>query len=357
MSLTVRNVSLSYGSTDVLRECSLDAAQGELVCLVGPSGCGKTSLLNVIAGVLQGDHGSVEVGGRPVDRLPTRERNIAFIMDRLGLYPHLSVFENIAYPLKIRKLPSETLFARVEAVCGETGLAGLEKRRPHELSAGQQQRVAIARALVRDDAALLLADECFSNLDAQLRYELRSAFRRWQRDRGVTSLFVTHDQEEALSLGDRVLLMRSGQIVQAGTATELYKNPQTLFAATFFGVPRCNVVPMASLDGKPTRFGNLLSNVRPDLLPADAKAQNMLLAFRPEAVHLVEASARDSVSLRVEWHEHAGADSILHLAGDGNILTARTQGSSALDVGRTVAIHIEPSAMMVFDEVTGQRVG
>ena len=357
MSLIIRDVALSYGTTQVLKGCSLEIGSGELICLVGPSGCGKTTLLNVIAGVLSPDTGSVEVGGNAVDGLPTRERNLAFIMDRLGLYPHLSVFENIAYPLRIRKIAPQELNARVTAICTEVGLDGLEQRRPHQLSAGQQQRVAIARALVRDDAALLLADESFSNLDAQLRYELRGAFRRWQRQRGVTTLFVTHDQEEALSLGDRIALMRSGGIEQFGTAIELYQDPATLFAARFFGVPRCNTVPMTGPGGVPTPFGAALRASRPDLIPKQRDG-SLILGFRPEAVCVEEAQEGPGagIPLSVDWAESAGADTILHLNGPDMPIAARVRGTPDLCTGRPVSAYVDPGAWMVFDEATGQRV-
>ncbi|MEI9850091.1 MAG: ABC transporter ATP-binding protein [Sphingomonas sp.] len=355
MSLEVRDVSLSYGSLEVLRDCSLQAAQGELICLVGPSGCGKTTLLNVIAGILAPDSGTVSVGGEVVDALPTRERRLAYIMDRLGLYPHLSVFENIAYPLRIRRVPSRELTARVEGICREVGLTGLEQRRPHQLSAGQQQRVAIARALVRDDAQLLLADESFSSLDAQLRHELRSSFRRWQRERGVTSLFVTHDQEEALSLGDRVALMRAGTIEQIGTAAELYGDPRTLFTVKFFGVPRCNIARAVLADGQLSRFGLAFKAARPDLLGKAPAPDRLSLAFRPETVVLGEPEAH-SIAMTVEWVELAGPDSIVHLTGPEAPVAVRVRGTPDLRPGASVGISVPSESWMAFDDATGVRV-
>jgi ABC-type Fe3+/spermidine/putrescine transport system ATPase subunit len=223
-----------FGSTVALRGVSLDVRNGELFALLGPSGCGKTTLLRIIAGFEKPDQGIVYIDGEDVTRLPPDRRGTVMVFQNWALWPHMTVFDNIAFGLRLQKVPESEVRTRVKRVVELLGLEGLENRYPGQLSGGQQQRVALARALVVEPRVLLL-DEPLSNLDARLRLKLRGELKKLQRRLGITAIYVTHDQEEAMSLADRMAVMRSGTVEQVGTPNELYTNPSTLFTALFLG--------------------------------------------------------------------------------------------------------------------------
>jgi multiple sugar transport system ATP-binding protein len=241
----------------------------------------------------------------------------------------------------------------VLSICETTGINGLEHRKPSELSGGQRQRVAVARALVRDDALVLLADECFSDLDAQLKFQLRGEFRSWQRGRGLTCIFVTHDQEEALALGDRIALMNTGRIDQIGTPDEVYERPGTLFAASFLGRPAVNLVPMMSANGDLTALGR---GFRATLNMQDcANGQDVVLGVRPEDVDVIAAGV-SGIEAIVEWVEPLNPDTLIHLkVGDQRVI-ARERGAVRLNAGARVQLKIEESRWHFFDRRTGVRI-
>ena len=354
MGVRIQDVSKKYGAVTALDNFSLDVGSGELVALVGPSGCGKSTLLKIIAGFLAADTGAIEIDARRVNDLPIRERGIAYVMEKLGLYPHLSVFENIAYPLRVRRLSGNEIQKRVRSICEVTGIAGLEQRQPSELSGGQRQRVAVARALVRDDARVLLADECFSDLDAQLRYQLRGEFRSWQRHRQLTCIFVTHDQEEALALGDRVAVMQSGRVEQVGTPQEVYNHPETLFAAQFVGRPSMNLLSVVEGDGRLNDFGCLALGRRS--LSVTSKPE-WLLGFRPEDVQVL-SDGNAGIPAFVEFTEPMNPDTLVHLAvaESHERIVARLRNVGHLHPGQAVKLKIEESRCHFFDRQTGVRL-
>lgn len=353
MSVILHDIEKHYGDVVALERCSLEVKSGELLSLVGPSGCGKSTLLKVVAGFLAADSGDVRICGRRVNELPVRERGIAFVMERLGLYPHLNVFENIAYPLRVRRLSDPEIHRRVLAICELTGINGLEHRKPAALSGGQRQRVAVARALVRDDASVLLADECFSDLDAQLKFQLRGEFRSWQRSRGLTCIFVTHDQEEALALGDRIALMTTGRIDQIGTPDEVYERPDTLFAAGFLGRPAVNLVPMKTANGTVSALGRScgaeLSAVN------DLNSQDVVLGVRAEDVQVL-TDGDSGIEATVEWVEPLNPDTLIHLTIEGQRVVARIRATLRLNPGTVVRVRIEESRWHFFDRRTGVRI-
>jgi spermidine/putrescine ABC transporter ATP-binding subunit len=236
IDVQLRQISMQYGSTPVLRDVDLDVSKGEFLSLLGPSGCGKTTTLNIIAGFLTPTSGTVSLGGRVVNNVPPYRRNTGMVFQSYALFPHMNVFDNVAFGQKIRRLNSRDIAKRVEEVLNLVQLEGLATRQIRELSGGQQQRVAIARALAIDPLVLLM-DEPLSNLDAQLRRQMRVELRRLQRQVGITTIFVTHDQEEALTLSDRLVVMNRGRIEQVGTPVQLYRKPQTPFVAQFLGHP------------------------------------------------------------------------------------------------------------------------
>jgi ABC-type Fe3+/spermidine/putrescine transport system ATPase subunit len=246
--IEVVDVHKRFGKTVALRGVSLAVREGEFFAILGPSGCGKTTLLRIIAGFEQPDEGRVLIGGNDVTNLPPDKRGTVMVFQNWALWPHMTVYDNIAFGLRLRKLPREEIDRRVKWVLDLLGLKGLEHRYPSQLSGGQQQRVALARALVVQPKVLLL-DEPLSNLDAKLRLKLRGELKKLQRKLNITTIYVTHDQEEAMSLADRMALMRDGRIEQVGSPEELYNNPATLFTAIFLGRTSLLVGKVVDLDG------------------------------------------------------------------------------------------------------------
>ena len=232
--VSIKKMTLAYGDTVAVPELDLDIKKGELLALLGPSGCGKTTTMRAIAGLLAPKSGAIFIDGRDVTRVPAHKRGIGLVFQSYALFPHLSSFENVAFGLRLRKLPSAEVKVKVEAGLSSVGILHLAARMPAEMSGGQQQRLSLARSLVMEPKVLLL-DEPLSNLDARLRLEMRTELQRVQRETGVTMVFVTHDQSEALALADRIVLMKDGKIVQIGTPDVLYNKPVDAFAADFMG--------------------------------------------------------------------------------------------------------------------------
>ena len=274
-----------------VRDVSLTVEPGELVTLLGPSGCGKTATLRVVAGFEQPDEGRVYVGEQDVTDLMVYRRSIGFVFQSYALFPHLTIFDNVAYGLRVRRLPAATIRARVGQVLELVGLPGYERRFPNQLSGGEQQRVAVARAVVVEPQ-LLLFDEPLSNLDAKLRVQMRAELSRLQRQLAITTVYVTHDQEEAMAISDRIAVMREGVIAQVGTAEELYRTPRSAFVAQFIG--RVNLVESRVLGATGDRvavdlWGASLSVATDD---AYAPGQRLFLVLRPESLTLVPESAK-----------------------------------------------------------------
>jgi len=274
-----------------VRDVSLTVEPGELVTLLGPSGCGKTTTLRVVAGFEQPDEGRVYVGEQDVTDLMVYRRSIGFVFQSYALFPHLTIFDNVAYGLRVRRLPAATIRARVGQVLELVGLPGYERRFPNQLSGGEQQRVAVARAVVVEPQ-LLLFDEPLSNLDAKLRVQMRAELSRLQRQLAITTVYVTHDQEEAMAISDRIAVMREGVIAQVGTAEELYRTPRSAFVAQFIG--RVNLVESRVLGATGGRvavdlWGASLSVATDDVY---APGQRLFLVLRPESLTLVPESAK-----------------------------------------------------------------
>lgn len=250
--LKISEVKKSYGKVPAVRGVDLDIAEGEFTVLVGPSGCGKSTLLRMIAGLEDIDDGTISIDGDVVNDVRPRDRNVAMVFQNYALYPHMNVFENIAFGLRARKAPKDKIEGQVKRAAEMLDITRLLERLPRELSGGQRQRVAIGRAIVRD-ARLFLFDEPLSNLDAQLRDEMRSEIKRLHQDIGKTMVYVTHDQIEAMTLADRIVLLKDGQIEQQGSPLELFERPATRFVAGFLGSPRMNFIPatLGEVDGMP----------------------------------------------------------------------------------------------------------
>ena len=287
--IAIRGVDLSYGSNRVLRDVDLDIAPGEFFAFLGPSGCGKTTLLRLIAGFARADRGRIEVGGADITALPPWKRDVGMVFQSYALWPHMTVRRNVAFGLEERRLPRDEIARRVDAALERVGLSALADRRPAQLSGGQQQRVAVARTIAIEPKVLLL-DEPLSNLDAKLRVQVRRELRDLQRRLGITTIFVTHDQEEANTICDRIAVMNEGAVQQVGTPMDLYERPANLFVAGFLG--SANV-----LDGRPGADGRVFETAGgariavPDGRPMPPGAK---LVFRPQDAILTRGTAVDT---------------------------------------------------------------
>ncbi|MCD1632509.1 ABC transporter ATP-binding protein [Martelella mediterranea] len=282
--LFLNNLSLSYGKNTVVERLNLEIARGELIALLGPSGCGKTTTMRAIAGLMTPSGGKIVLDGRDVTRVPPNKREVGLMFQSYALFPHLSVFENVAFGLKLKGMRGSDLSVRVNGGLSAVGLGDYTDRRPADLSGGQQQRVALARSLVMDPKVLLL-DEPLSNLDARLRLEMRTELQRVQKANDLTMVFVTHDQSEALSLADRIVVMKDGAIEQLGTPEDIYNRPESAFVADFVGFENIFTVEGGKLKGKGEAF------TLPQALPKGAKG----LAWRPRFVRIGEGAFTGTV--------------------------------------------------------------
>ena len=337
-SLSLNNVIKRYGvgktAVPVLHGVSAEIADHEFIVIVGPSGCGKSTLLRMVAGLEEVTEGQISIGGKVVNDLEPSERDIAMVFQNYALYPHMSVFDNMAYGLKIAKVPKEEIKSRVDKAAKILELAHLLDRKPRALSGGQRQRVAMGRAIVRQPQVFLF-DEPLSNLDAKLRVQTRLEIQKLHRELGITSLFVTHDQVEAMTLAQRMMVMNAGRMEQFGTPEEVYNRPATTFVASFMGSP-----PMNLLKNAPnTEFGG----------PAGA-----ILGIRPE--HLQVGSTGWPV--QVETIEMLGAERLLYCRLGDEFLIVRTDESlsSAPTIGATLHVTPRPDRLHWFDTATGQRL-
>ncbi len=328
-SIQLVDVTKRWGAATALEGIRLDIAPGSFCVLLGPSGCGKSTTLRIIAGLESADSGQVLIDGRDVTQLPPSQRNIAMVFQNYALFPHLSVADNITFGLSVRKVPAAEAARRLGETAEILGLSALLDRKPSQLSGGQQQRVALGRALVAQ-AKVCLMDEPLSNLDAQLRQEMRTELRQLQQRLGLTLVYVTHDQAEAMSMADQVVLLNKGRIEQAATPRSLYARPATTFAATFIGTPAMNLL---RLDG---------DRVAGSDIPAGRPGH--WLGVRPEEVRLggrVPAAVRDI--------EYLGADLILHCSVGSETLTVRTGGQAEFAVGNEVMLEWPPAGTHYFD--------
>jgi len=364
MNVSFTNVQKTYctlrGKVEALRGIDLEIGQGEFFILLGPSGCGKSTTLNLTAGLELPTAGEIRFADKIVSSpekkifLSPRERNVAMVFQSYALYPHLSVFENIAFPLRVAK--AKEIGKPVRNTAHTLGIATLLDRKPAELSGGQRQRVAIARALVRNPDLFLL-DEPLSNLDAQLRTSMRAELKRLQRDTGVTTIYVTHDQTEAMTLGDRVALFRDGELVQVGTPDELYGRPRTSFAATFVGSPAMNLLP-AGIQKEGDTTVITCADGRSELPQEKAwmlerlVTREALLGIRPEHITITTTAELASLKGRIETIEPLGRELLYHVrTGVGNVLVLTTEAE--LRLGDTVHLVFDPSHIHLFQPEHG----
>ncbi|HEY7396948.1 MAG TPA: sn-glycerol-3-phosphate ABC transporter ATP-binding protein UgpC [Gaiellaceae bacterium] len=374
--IRLEQVTKAFGSVRAVDDVTLEIADGEFLVLVGPSGCGKSTLLRMIAGLEEATDGAIRIGDRDVTDLAPRSRDVAMVFQTYALYPHMTVRQNLGYGLKARRTPKPEITRRVDEVAALLGLSDLLERRPAQLSGGQRQRVAMGRAIAREPQAFLL-DEPLSNLDAKLRVGMRASLAQLHQRLKVTTVYVTHDQTEAMTLGQRVAVMRDGKILQVASPHELYARPRSLFVAAFIGSPAMNLVD-ATLDGDEVTFGQFRVGLPPGARPAGA-GNRIVLGIRPEsfedaafadgaaptidvAVEVVEDLGSDAhVFFHVDAPPitaetlEAAADSAL-LAVDRALFAARVDPRTAARPGGGITLALDPSRFYFFDAESGERL-
>ncbi len=354
-AISIRKVVKRYGvgpkAVAVIHGVDAEIADGEFIVIVGPSGCGKSTLLRMVAGLEEISGGEIAIGGRVVNDVEPADRDIAMVFQNYALYPHMSVFDNMAYGLKIAKVPMAEIRARVDKAAKILELGNLLTRRPRELSGGQRQRVAMGRAIVRQPQVFLF-DEPLSNLDAKLRAQTRLEIQKLHAELGVTSLFVTHDQVEAMTLAERMIVMNAGRMEQIGTPESVYHHPATTFVASFIGSPPMNLIA-GRAEG--TRFhaaGQQLALSAP--APRDGE---LILGLRPEHAAAAAGNGAAGWPLKVEALEMLGAERLVYGQLGGALFTLRTEATRLPPkVGDTVMLQAPPEHLHWFDATTQQRV-
>ncbi|WP_460040034.1 ABC transporter ATP-binding protein [Thermaerobacter litoralis] len=382
------DVTKRFGSTVAVDGVSLDIADGEFLVLVGPSGCGKSTLLRLIAGLEDVSEGEVYIGDRLVNDVPPKDRDVAMVFQNYALYPHMTVYDNMAFGLRMRKVPRDEIDRRVRQAAETLGLTNLLKRRPAQLSGGQRQRVALGRAIVRDPKVFLM-DEPLSNLDAQLRVQMRTELARLHQRLGTTTIYVTHDQVEAMTLGDRIAVLRDGKLQQVATPHEIYARPANVFVASFIGSPPMNFIRgvVERGDGE-VRFAGagLTCRVEGELaeaaeayvaggtgstggetqggLGAASGRREVLLGIRPEHIHARPADAAGSggdapgahLVATVEVVEPLGAETFVYVTAGPVSLTVRVDPRLAVRPGDRLALTLDAEHLHLFDAATEQSV-
>jgi multiple sugar transport system ATP-binding protein len=351
----LRDVQKSYGSVAAVRGVSLDIDDGQFVVLVGPSGCGKSTLLRMVAGLEEVTGGAIEIGGTDVTRLAPRDRDIAMVFQSYALYPHMTVEANMGFSLKMKGVPAAEIRQRVEAAARILDLGHLLQRQPRQLSGGQRQRVAMGRAIVRDPQVFLF-DEPLSNLDAKLRVDMRTEIKALHQRLRTTSIYVTHDQVEAMTRADRIVVMRDGRVEQAGAPLELYDRPANVFVAAFIGSPAMNLLDGHLQHAQGTSRALLAGGVVLDLggaVQADA-ARPLRVGLRPE--HLDLAPAGDGIAAEVRVVEPTGAQTLVFFDTPAGALSAMLPGRTACRPGERLALRPRADCLHVFDSTTGARL-
>ena len=350
-TVTLKDVRKSYGATEIIHGIDVDIADGEFIVIVGPSGCGKSTLLRMVAGLETVTDGEIQIDGNRVNELEPMDRNIAMVFQNYALYPHMNVHDNMAYGLKIAGTPKPEIEERVNKAADMLQLGPYLKRRPRELSGGQRQRVAMGRAIVRKPAVFLF-DEPLSNLDAKLRVQMRLEIKDLQKDLGITALYVTHDQVEAMTLADRMIVMNDGVADQIGVPLEVYNNPQSMFVGGFIGSPPMNfLTPETFAASEAGEAKALLERIR-----GDRHRDAATIGIRPE--HLIISPAdKAMLTAKTRFVEPLGAETLVHLVlKTGEHITVRQDGTTALpEPGSTAWLAFDLASACFFD-TTGKRV-
>ena len=346
-TVTFEQATRIYGGTDVAAVDALDLAiaDGEFLVLVGPSGSGKTTALRMLAGLEEVDAGTIWIGDRDVTDLQPKQRDVAMVFQNYALYPYLTVAANIAFPLRVARVPKAERERRTRAVAELLDLTPYLERKPGQLSGGQRQRVAMGRAIIREPSVFLM-DEPLSNLDAKLRVQMRAEIAALQSRLGVTTVYVTHDQSEAMTLGDRVAVLADGHLQQCDTPRALYERPANVFVAGFIGSPAMNLVRAQCVDGSIALGGAEVT------VPAGTHSGEVIVGLRPESLDLAD----DGIPCEVEVVEEIGADAYVFAAAEVGKLVARVDAKRAPDRGSRIALRPNGDEAHLFDPATGDRI-
>jgi len=349
-NLRIRDLVKTYDKTEVLHSINLDVEDGEFVVFVGPSGCGKSTTLRLVAGLEEVTSGSIEIAGRAVNNLEPKDRDIAMVFQNYAIYPHMTVRKNIGFGLRSSKAPKPEKAKRIESVAELLGMTEYLDRKPSQLSGGQRQRVAIGRAMVRDPAVFLF-DEPLSNLDAQLRTQMRLEIKKLHQRVGSTIVFVTHDQVEAMTMADRIVIMKDGHIQQVGTPAEVYHQPANIFVAQFIGAPSMNMIPGQVNGGGAIALstGGTIEVQRE--LP---EGRRIILGIRPEDLHPGQGNGVIEGSVNVR--EPLGHETLIYVGTSNGDVIAKADGRTPPEIGEVVQLGADPENLHVFDAETGEAL-
>ncbi|UHS59446.1 ABC transporter ATP-binding protein [Agrobacterium vaccinii] len=349
--VNIQNVQKRFGAVNVIQGIDIDIDDGEFVVLVGPSGCGKSTLLRMIAGLEEVSGGEIHIGAREVSNLRARDRDIAMVFQNYALYPHMTVKENMGFALKLKKVSADETAAKVNNAAGILGLDKLLDRYPRQLSGGQRQRVAMGRALVRDPQVFLF-DEPLSNLDAKLRVQMRGEIKALHQRIGTTTIYVTHDQVEAMTMADKIVVLHDGVIEQIGAPLELYDRPANLFVAGFIGSPAMNFIRGHVEEGVFRTAKGLTLPLPQTANPAELGGRDLVYGIRPEHIRV----ATDGIEGRVEIVEGTGSEIYAKLNCSGEDISCLFRERLNIRFGDTVHIAIDPASVHLFDKDTGKRI-
>ena len=365
-TITIENAVKRYGNDTIINGLSLEVRPGEFFTLLGPSGCGKTTLLRMIIGFNSIEGGTFKINDRVINNIPTNKRNIGMVFQNYAVFPHMNVFDNVAFGLRNRRLPKDEIERKVNSILKVVKIDHLKNRMPANLSGGQQQRVALARAIVIEPEVLLM-DEPLSNLDAKLRTSMRAEIARLHKRLGTTFVYVTHDQTEAMTMGDRIVVMKSGIIQQADTPTNLYNKPCNMFVAGFIGSPQMNFIDCTIEKGKEGYGVNFAGKLIPlpqgkfpDKLMAEYAGKTVVLGVRPEDFHtesaFLEMSEDSTVEAEVEIAEMMGAEIYIHAVCGGQKLIVRAPSRVQAESGDHISLAIDKNKIHLFDKETEQAI-
>ena len=364
-NVVIKDLAKKYGKTVALMNVSLEIKDGEFFILLGPSGCGKTTTLLCIAGLLKPNKGEIRMGETILSSSESdiftrpQNRDAAMVFQDYAIYPHMTVFKNIAFPLKIRRMDKSKIESKVRDVSQRLGISKLLDRKPKQLSGGQRQRVALARAMVRDPKIFLM-DEPLSNLDAKLRVYARAELKKLHEEMGTTIVYVTHDQMEAMSMGDRIAILNDGVLEQVGTPKEIYENPKNLFVAGFIGNPPINIIEGTLIERNGefiVEFGfssyQLSSGIE---IMKKTKKPEIMLGIRPENITITKESRENAIQAEVTVVEPLGRENIFHLKVKDKPLIAVSISNKDLNVGEKVWISFDTNKIHIFDKISQKKI-
>ena len=355
--VSIRQVRKSFGSTEVIRGVDIEILDGDFTVIVGPSGCGKSTLLRLIAGLERIDGGEIAIGDRVVNDLQAKERDVAMVFQNYALYPHMTAARNIGYALRIARRPKAEIRERVERVARILGIEDLLERKPSQLSGGQRQRVAMGRAIIRNPEVFLF-DEPLSNLDARLRGQMRVEIKRLHEELSATSIFVTHDQVEAMTMADRLVVMNEGIIEQIGTPREVYRRPSSAYVADFIGAPAMNFLSARIADdGSHVDVGAAGRIGLPQRSGARLAGREVTLGIRPEDLRLAANGEEAALTVELLYIEDLGAARLLHCSAAGGELIVHTHDEGNTRPGKGLRVAVDADRLHFFDPEQGRRLG